>query len=353
MPSFFSKASISWPNDHLLLYTILPGQPTPHQSRGQGREGMSSNCEPVPGCEARHCSPYTNMWVAQNKKRYDLNNARVLDGWVVRSDALKSGRFVCQHVALRKCCVFVAIPGTDTPSPSMDGRDVLGTCNLKVARGTIATRASLTYDCAASIGTELALFRGSGHVCMCVLCSRGLTLQKTSNCKLSHLGQRKMPPTDGTLRVLRRRADHQGVVRVWQRSTQSGSPRVGDLSVVVDTIAKVVFLAEKSVQDVRCGLGVEPSCRRLCGVGVGSDTTDRRGSVRGLGSWWSRSWDCICAVVLSRRCQSQGWKFRAILLLRCASLATVPAQSGILKVHEPSVVACVFGCIIVATKFLC
>jgi hypothetical protein len=122
---------------------------------------------------------------------------------------------------------------------------------------TVATGVSLLHDCVALIGTELALLFAAGLVY--VLCIRGLALHKPSKGKLLHPVQKSLPSTDRTLRDLRCRADHQGVVRLWQRSTQSGSPWVGDLSLVVDSMAKVGFSSKKIVQEVRLALDVQPS----------------------------------------------------------------------------------------------
>ena len=74
--------------------------------------------------------------------------------------------------------------------------------------------------------------------------------------------QKNLPLTGWTLGGMWYRADHQGVVRVWQRSTQSGSPWVGDLLLVVDSEAKVGF-SSKIVQGVWLALDVQPSLLQI------------------------------------------------------------------------------------------
>ena len=70
--------------------------------------------------------------------------------------------------------------------------------------------------------------------------------------------QKNLLSTDRTLRDMWCRADHKGVVRVWQRSIQSGSPGVGDLLLVVDSVAKVGF-SSTLVQGVRLTMDMRPS----------------------------------------------------------------------------------------------
>ena len=74
--------------------------------------------------------------------------------------------------------------------------------------------------------------------------------------------QKNLPLTGWTLGGMWYRAEHQGVVRVWQRSTQSGSPWVGDLLLVVDSEAKVGF-SSRIVQGVWLALDVQPSLLQI------------------------------------------------------------------------------------------
>ena len=90
------------------------------------------------------------------------------------------------------------------------------------------------------------------------LWQQDLQAPKPSMKKSPYQVQKNLPSTDRTLRDMCCRADHQGVVRVWQRSTQSGSPWVGDLLLVVDSVAKVGF-SSKIVQGVRLALDGQPS----------------------------------------------------------------------------------------------
>ena len=90
------------------------------------------------------------------------------------------------------------------------------------------------------------------------LWQQDLQAPKPSMKKSPYQVQKNLPSTDRTLRDMCCRADHQGVVRVWQRSIQSGSPWVGDLLLVVDSVAKVGF-SSKLVQGVRLTLDVQPS----------------------------------------------------------------------------------------------
>ena len=70
--------------------------------------------------------------------------------------------------------------------------------------------------------------------------------------------QKNLLSTDRTFRDMWCRADQQGVVRVWKGAIQLGSPGVGDLLLVVDSVAKVGF-SSKLVQEVRLTLDVWPS----------------------------------------------------------------------------------------------
>ena len=70
--------------------------------------------------------------------------------------------------------------------------------------------------------------------------------------------QKNLLSADRTIRDMWCRADHKGVVRGWQRSIQSGSPGVGDLLLVVDSVAKVGF-SSKLVQVVRLTMDMRPS----------------------------------------------------------------------------------------------
>ena len=77
--------------------------------------------------------------------------------------------------------------------------------------------------------------------------------------------QKNLLSTDRTLRGMWCRADHQGVVRVWLRSTQSVSPWVGDLLPVVVSVAKIGF-SSKSVQGLRLALDGLPSLLQTVGA---------------------------------------------------------------------------------------
>ena len=70
--------------------------------------------------------------------------------------------------------------------------------------------------------------------------------------------QKNLLSTDRTLRGMWCCVDYKGVVRAWQRRIQSGSPGVGDLLPVVDSVAKVGF-SSKLVQGVRLTMDMRPS----------------------------------------------------------------------------------------------
>ena len=76
------------------------------------------------------------------------------------------------------------------------------------------------------------------------LWQQDLQAPKPSTEKSPYQVQKNLPSTDRTLRDMWCCADHQGVVRVWKGSSQSGSPWVGDLLLVVDSVAKVGFFVE-------------------------------------------------------------------------------------------------------------
>ena len=101
-------------------------------------------------------------------------------------------------------------------------------------------------------------------------CARVILAARPAGAKAQHKKspyqvQKNLPSTGRTLRGMWCRADHQGVVRVWQRSTQLGSPWVGDLLPVVDSVAKVGF-SSKIVQGVRLALDVQPSLLQTVGA---------------------------------------------------------------------------------------
>ena len=73
--------------------------------------------------------------------------------------------------------------------------------------------------------------------------------------------QKNLLSTDRTLRGMWCRADCKGVVRVWQRRSQSGSPGVGDMSLMVDSVAKVGF-SSKLGQGVWLTTDMRPSLLR-------------------------------------------------------------------------------------------
>ena len=94
---------------------------------------------------------------------------------------------------------------------------------------------------------------------------QGLQAPKPSTEKSPDQVQKKLPLIGRIRRGMWCRADHQGVVRVWQRSTQSVSPWVGDLLPVVDSVAKIGF-SSKSVQGLRLALDGLPSLLQTVGA---------------------------------------------------------------------------------------
>ena len=149
--------------------------------------------------------------------------------------------------------------------------------------------------------------------------------------------QKNLPSTGKTLGGMWYRADRQGVVRVWQRSTQSGSPWVGDLLLVVDSEAKVGF-SSKIVQGVRLALDVQPSLlqivvafasvlsRNRSDAEVLMGVMDLIGVLAEVTGLHLRRWDGQAVSKAAARVQDK------LTSKMRAALAAAAAQSGVLSV---------------------
>ena len=129
---------------------------------------------------------------------------------------------------------------------------------------------------------------------------QGLQAPKPSTDISPYQVQKNLPSTGRILRGMWCRSDHQGVVRVWQRSTQAGSPWVGGLLPVVDSVAKVGF-SPKIVQGLRLALDVldtRPTGVCHCWrIGVGTLVPGR---CLGLGN--SSCWEMKGYLMKARPC---------------------------------------------------
>ena len=136
--------------------------------------------------------------------------------------------------------------------------------------------------------------------------------------------QKNLLSTDRTIRGMWCRADYKGVVRVWQRRILSGSPGVGDMLLVVDSMAKIGF-SSKLGQGVWLTMDMRPSLlRAVVSLASGLSRAPQmiRDCVDGCDALSKVSCCCspsdgsseVCVVLCPGVCQRRGFRQRHWLL---------------------------------------
>ena len=152
--------------------------------------------------------------------------------------------------------------------------------------------------------------------------------------------QKQLPSTGRRLGGMWCCADHQGVVRVWQRSTQSGSPWVGDLLPMVDSVAKIG--SSKIVQGLRLALDGPGACRRWR-IEVGTLVPGRYLSLGNSSCWETKGY-----LMKARPCVWLNPKGGIIARAGCHGLSMFPASFVVDRCTECRVGD--MGCWVVASQ---